>query len=161
MYQTPTLPKLRTIEPVLKKRAKQSRISVCTFKCRSSLRAVRYAIRKLGWEEITTETVDCAVAWLEHNDSTVQLSPFQCTSKIEGLVPICRKAACAISLNRISKAFPNAYSFVPKTWVLRRDGYDEAVHLEKVMNERKGWVYIAKPTAGSQVGEDVIRAFVV
>lgn len=145
-----TLPKMHTIEPSLKKKSKGSRVSVCTYKCRSSLRAVRYAIRKLGWEEITTEVADCSVAWLEHGDSTIHLSPYQVASKIEGLVPICRKAACAISLNRISKSFPTAYSFVPKTWVLRRDGYDEAVHLEKVMNERKGWVYIAKPTAGSQ-----------
>jgi len=66
------------------------------------------------------------------------------------MVPICRKAASAISLNRMAKAFPSEYSFVPKTWVLRRDGFDEAAHLERVMAERKGWVYIAKPTAGSQ-----------
>jgi len=145
-----TLPKLNVIEPATRKKSKATRVSVCTFKCRSSLRAVRYAIRKLGWEETTAETIDCSVAWLEHSDSTIHLSPYQCVSKIEGLVPICRKAACAISLNRISKSFPNAYSFVPKTWVLRKDGHDEASHLERVMAERKGWVYIAKPTAGSQ-----------
>ncbi|CAD7956470.1 unnamed protein product [Amoebophrya sp. A25] len=145
-----TLPKLHTIEPALRRKSKSGRASVCTFKCRSSLRAVRYAIRKLGWEEVTTETTDCSVAWLEHGDSVLNLTPYQAVSKIEGMVPICRKAACAISLNRIAKSFPNAYSFVPKTWVLRRDGFDEATHLEKVMTERKGWVYIAKPTAGSQ-----------
>eukprot|EP00392_Amoebophrya_sp_AT5.2_P012913 g13020.t1 len=145
-----TLPKLSTIEPSLRRKSKSGRASVCTFKCRSSLRAVRYAIRKLGWEEVTTETADTSVAWLEHSDSVVHLTPFQVVSKIEGMVPICRKAACAISLNRIAKSFPNAYSFVPKTWVLRRDGFDEAAHLEKIMGERKGWVYIAKPTAGSQ-----------
>ncbi|CAD7922527.1 unnamed protein product [Amoebophrya sp. A120] len=145
-----TLPQLHTIEPSMRRKSKSGRASICTFKCRSSLRAVRYAIRKLGWEEVTAESADCSVAWLEHGDSVVHLTPYQAVSKIEGMVPICRKAACAISLNRIAKSFPNAYSFVPKTWVLRRDGYDEAVHLEKIMNERKGWVYIAKPTAGSQ-----------
>jgi len=71
----PTLPKLHLIEPATKKKAKGQRVSVCTFKCRSSLRAVRYAIRKLGWEEITQETADCSVAWLEHSDSIVHLSP--------------------------------------------------------------------------------------
>jgi len=153
MHTLPTKElKLASIESVgyaQKMKAKNIRPSVCTAKARSSLRAVRHAIKKLGWEEIHEETEQCSLDWREHHDITAHLTPWQVTSKVEGLVPICRKAASAESLNRMAKAFPKEYNFVPPTWVLRRDGFEEAAHLEKTMKVRKG-VYVAKPSAGSQ-----------
>jgi len=146
----PTLPSLSMISPQTKKRAKSARVSVCDARCRSSLRAVRSAIKRLGWEEIQHDSAESSVVWMEHHDSPTHLTPHQVVSKIEGFVPICRKSMVASLVNRMHDAFPHLYQFVPRTWVLRRDDYDEALTLEKTMNEKKGWIYICKPSAGSE-----------
>jgi len=147
---SPTLPSLSMMSPQTKKRAKNARVSVCDARCRSSLRAVRAAIKRLGWEEVQHDTAEASVVWMEHHDSPTHLTPHQVVSKIEGFVPICRKSAVASLVNRMHDAFPHLYQFVPRTWVLRREDYDEALTLEKTMNEKKGWIYICKPSAGSE-----------
>eukprot|EP00397_Hematodinium_sp_SG-2012_P013202 GEMP01013397.1.p1 GENE.GEMP01013397.1~~GEMP01013397.1.p1 ORF type:complete len:724 (+),score=91.55 GEMP01013397.1:24-2195(+) len=145
----PTLPLLSMISPQAKKRAKSARVSVCDARCRTSLRAVRAAIKRLGWEEITNETAEASVIWMEHHDSPVSLTPHQVCSKIEGFVQLCRKSSVAYLVNRMYDAFPHLYQFVPRTWILRRDEYEQALALERTMNEKKGWIFICKPSAGS------------
>lgn len=144
-----TLPSLSFITPQARKKARNARVSVCNARCKTSLRAVRAAIKRLGWEEITQDTVEASVVWMEHHDSPMQLTPHQVCSKIEGFVPLCRKSTAAYFVNQMRDAFPHLYQFCPQTWVLRRDAYDQALALERTMSEKKGWIYICKPSAGS------------
>eukprot|EP00397_Hematodinium_sp_SG-2012_P004736 GEMP01004750.1.p1 GENE.GEMP01004750.1~~GEMP01004750.1.p1 ORF type:complete len:683 (+),score=115.08 GEMP01004750.1:19-2067(+) len=147
---SPTLPSLSMISTQTKKRAKSARVSVCNARCRSSLRAVRAAIKRLGWEEVPHDTTEASLVWMEHHDSPMHLTPHQVVSKIEGLLQLCRKSMVANLVNRMHDAFPHLYQFVPRTWILHKDEYEQALALERTMSEKKGWIYICKPSAGSE-----------
>ncbi|CAE8605059.1 unnamed protein product, partial [Polarella glacialis] len=60
-----------------RKKNRTNRVSVCVAKCRSSLRVVECALARFSWEQVSRDTSDVSVAWLEHTDSTASLSPFQ------------------------------------------------------------------------------------
>eukprot|EP00929_Paragymnodinium_shiwhaense_P073793 TRINITY_DN37698_c0_g1_i1.p1 TRINITY_DN37698_c0_g1~~TRINITY_DN37698_c0_g1_i1.p1 ORF type:complete len:744 (+),score=144.35 TRINITY_DN37698_c0_g1_i1:62-2233(+) len=142
------------------KRRRGARVSICIAKCRSSLSVVRLATERLRWREISRETTDVSVAWLEHTDSRHGVSPFQVVSKIEGMVGACRKAELAASLRTMQESYPDDYAFFPRTWILSSALPEEAADLERTMGEKKGWTYICKPTAGSQgKGVKIVKSF--
>lgn len=143
-------PGLKQVPPQRQRRKRANRVSICVAKCRSSRMAVEYALARLHWEQVSRDTPEVSVAWLEHTDSTANMSPFQVMSKLEGMLQVCRKADLAACLQAMQERFPKDYDFIPRTWILSCLLPDQVVDLEKTMNEKKGWTYICKPTSGSQ-----------
>lgn len=153
-------PGLKQVPPQRLRRRRASRVSICVAKCRSSRLAVEAALARLQWEQVSRDTPEVSVSWLEHTDSTAMVSPFQVMSKIEGILQVCRKADLAACLQAMQERFPVEYDFVPRTWILSCLLPDQVVDLEKTMAEKKGWTYICKPTSGSQGrGLRLVRTF--
>lgn len=143
-------PGLKQVQAPRRKKRRANRVSVCTARCRSSIFVVSQAIERLQWEQVARDTPEVSVAWLEHTDSTAMICPFQVTSKIDGILQVCRKADLAACLQQMLRRYPRDYSFVPPTWILSGNLPDQTADLERTMMEKKGWTYICKPTAGSQ-----------
>lgn len=143
-------PGLKQVPIQRKKRRRSNRVSICVAKCRSSSFVVQRAVQRLQWEQVTRDTPEISVSWLEHTDSTAMVSPFQVMSKIEGVLQVCRKADLAACMQAMQERFPDDYDFVPRTWIISGSTPDQAADLEKTMAEKKGWTYICKPTSGSQ-----------
>jgi len=153
-------PGLKQVKPQRQRQRRANRVSICTSKCRSSRLAVEHALARLHYEQVSRDTADVSVSWLEHTDSTVMVSPFQVMSKIEGMLQVCRKADLAACLQAMQERFPNDYDFIPRTWILSCLLPDQVADLEKTMNEKKGWTYVCKPTSGSQGrGLRLVRTF--
>mmetsp|Transcript_103457 Transcript_103457/g.183473 ORF Transcript_103457/g.183473 Transcript_103457/m.183473 type:complete len:705 (+) Transcript_103457:187-2301(+) len=143
-------PNLKQVPLQKRKRRRANRVSICIAKCRSSSFVVQRAVQRLQWEQVSRDTPEISVSWLEHTDSTAMVSPFQVMSKIEGVLQVCRKADLAACLQAMQERFPDEYDFIPRTWIISGSTPEQAADLEKTMSEKKGWTYICKPTSGSQ-----------
>lgn len=153
-------PGLKQVPPQRLRRRRANRVSICVAKCRSSRLAIERALARLQWEQVSRDTPEVSVSWLEHTDSTATVSPFQVMSKIEGMLQVCRKADLAACLQVMQERFPADYEFFPRTWIFSCLLPDQAADLERTMAEKKGWTYICKPTSGSQgKGLRLVRNF--
>jgi len=153
-------PALKKVAQKRRRSKRANRVSICIFKCRSSRLVVERALARLQWEQVSRDSSEVSVCWLEHTDSTAMVSPFQVMSKIEGILQVCRKADLAACLQAMQERFPNDYDFIPRTWILSCLLPEQVVDLEKTMAEKKGWTYVCKPTAGSQGrGLRLVRSF--
>lgn len=126
-------------------RSPQKVVTVCTERCRSSLRAVRLAIAALGWREVVSGPA--SVCWREHADSCDDLAPGQVCAKLHPLLELCRKAPLARCLQQAEQA--GGSRVAPRTWVV-----PEEMDQVKVSAKRP---VIAKPTAASQ-GKGIVLA---
>jgi hypothetical protein len=133
---------------ILRKVRRKDPVTVCTAMCRGSYRAVREAVRRLGWQDHPGEHRGCSVIWLEHADSTVGLAPVQTVSRIDAFLCFCQKARLAQCLNPWVSFLPESFGFSPLTWVLPWDDKE----LKAAMDRTKGKdvTYICKPTGGAQ-----------
>eukprot|EP00931_Biecheleriopsis_adriatica_P096163 TRINITY_DN6980_c0_g1_i1.p1 TRINITY_DN6980_c0_g1~~TRINITY_DN6980_c0_g1_i1.p1 ORF type:complete len:792 (-),score=155.59 TRINITY_DN6980_c0_g1_i1:199-2574(-) len=141
--------------PVTERKGKVRRknpITLCTARCRGSYRVVCEALEWLGWREVSAESRETSVVWLEHADPTSGLAPVQTLSRIDAFLSFCRKGRLAQCLNPWLEELPDEFSFWPKSWVLPYDAAD----LEAAMTKSKD-TFIAKPSAGSQ-GKGIVLA---
>ena len=81
---------------------------------------------------------------LVDNHKIFDISSWQTINRIPGINALCRKVPFAYATQRMKKFFPEAYSFIPKTFVLP-DQSDEFV----ATRHRDNACYIIKPNAGS------------
>jgi len=135
----------------LKARSKDP-VTICTAHCRESYRVVQASLAQLGWKEMTAESRDSSVIWLELSDPTDGIAPVQTVSRLEAFLHMCRKAPLARCLNSWIEELPEEFTFVPTTWVLPYDASD----LEATMSKGRS-TYIAKPSAGTQ-GKGIVLA---
>eukprot|EP00397_Hematodinium_sp_SG-2012_P002465 GEMP01002471.1.p1 GENE.GEMP01002471.1~~GEMP01002471.1.p1 ORF type:complete len:1127 (+),score=211.50 GEMP01002471.1:178-3558(+) len=146
----PTLPSFARIIPQARKTPKSDRfVSVSTCSRRESVLAVGAAIKRLGWKQKPPKSLDASIVWLGIHASPENLTPYQIYSKIEGFDLLCKKSAMAALVNLMHDAFPHLFQFMPKTWILRWDKFDQAMALAQTMREKKGSTFICKPSGGS------------
>jgi Tubulin-tyrosine ligase family len=83
----------------------------------------------------------------------------QKSNNMPGIVTITRKKTLAQLLNQVRLAVPEAYAFVPKTWVLSQDArlFEQEIAYRASLEsaeERARLAYIVKPTTGA-LGEGI------
>ena len=71
-------------------------------------------IRDAGTEDWDLFWTDNAVT----SETVAKLKPYQKINHFPGMYTLSRKNYLARNLIKMSKKFPNDYSFFPKTWVL-------------------------------------------
>eukprot|EP00927_Polykrikos_kofoidii_P065996 TRINITY_DN61679_c0_g1_i1.p1 TRINITY_DN61679_c0_g1~~TRINITY_DN61679_c0_g1_i1.p1 ORF type:complete len:736 (+),score=102.36 TRINITY_DN61679_c0_g1_i1:44-2251(+) len=142
-------PELKRSPPQPQKRRRANRVSMYISRHRSSAFVVSLAVDRLGWERLR-DSVDASALWVDQGESGWKISPYQLVSKFPGILQSCRKVDLAISLRAMLDAYPRDYAFVPRTWILSSALPEDAVELKQTMEEKHGWTFICKPTAGSQ-----------
>ena len=112
---TPPKPKPRR----KKRRArKPAPIAVNLVNCKYPL--LRTVQKKLGWREVGDDD-DWQLYWTDTSvaiERVMKLKPTQKINHFTGMLEICRKKQLAKNLARMSAAFPDEFTFAPKTFIL-------------------------------------------
>ncbi|CAG2193524.1 TTLL7 [Mytilus edulis] len=134
-----------------KKRKKKNPIIVNLSGTRYEV--IRQMAEKLGFTPSKDDDPNGYLIW---NDSFVsaerinELKPFQRINHFPGMGEITRKDCLARNMLKVSKEFPEEYSFMPKSWILPSD-YSQLVNYSKdLKSKKKSKTFIIKPSNGAQ-----------
>ncbi|CAC5423813.1 TTLL7 [Mytilus coruscus] len=134
-----------------KKRKKKNPIVVNLSGTRYEV--IRQMAEKLGFTPSKDDDPNGYLIW---NDSFVsaerinELKPFQRINHFPGMGEITRKDCLARNMLKVSKEFPEEYSFIPKSWILPSD-YSQLVNYSKdLKSKKKSKTFIIKPSNGAQ-----------
>eukprot|EP01135_Chromosphaera_perkinsii_P006765 Nk52_evm13s578 gene=Nk52_evmTU13s578 len=130
-----------------KKKKKSQLMGINTTNCRYDV--VRRMARKNGFTDVE-ELDDWYLYWTDTSvalERVMVMKQYQKINHFPGMNEISRKDNLARNLNRLSKLFPEEYSFFPKTWVLPAD-FGEFQNV--VRKKSKSKTYIVKPEVGCQ-----------
>ena len=144
---TPPKPKPRR----KKRRArKPAPIAVNLVNCKYPL--LRTVQKKLGWREVGDDD-DWQLYWTDTSvaiERVMKLKPTQKINHFTGMLEICRKKQLAKNLARMSAAFPDEFTFAPKTFILPAEMDIFAEQFRSSTGGKRRRTFILKPDAGCQ-----------
>ncbi|XP_039259951.2 tubulin polyglutamylase TTLL7-like [Styela clava] len=136
-----------------KKKRRRNVVTACTSATRYDL--VRRSMEELGMVSLRDEDT-ASHAYLVWCDSAVQadriqeLKSYQHINHFPGMAEICRKDYLARNMAKMSRARPDEYHFIPRTWILPSEYNLLVLHWRDLRKRnRKPPTFIMKPANGA------------
>jgi len=127
-------------------RARRVNVAVNLQNCKYEV--VRAVQKRLGWREVGDDQ-EWQLAWIDTSvalERVMKLKPTQKINHFTGMLEICRKKALAKNIGAMTKAFPDQYNFVPRSWILPEQKAD----FLSQFGGKRSKTFILKPDSGCQ-----------
>ncbi|CAN0010981.1 unnamed protein product, partial [Discosporangium mesarthrocarpum] len=135
-----------------RKQSISSQVLMSVAECKYDV--VREAARTLGWKLVDGETETsrkCHIYWVDVANIIERLQhlrPWQRINHFPGMSNVARKGRMAQNLDRMRRAFPQDYSFYPRTWVLPSEWGSFKAEFDSLGKSTR--TFIIKPDSGCQ-----------
>jgi tubulin polyglutamylase TTLL11 len=132
----------------------KKKLRINTGKCRGEIKLVKHIIEKYKWVE-DMDISKCDLLWcgLPLKDEEYHYPLLTKVNRIPGMDELAHKKTTGWFLNKFQEYFPDEFDFFPRTFLLPEQMNKFLNYFEK--NKKNNYLYIAKPTSGSQ-GDGIV-----
>lgn len=139
------------VQPKTKRRRKRNMITANLSGTRYEV--IRQMVEHLGFSIAKDDDPTCFLIWNDSFVSTEKISdlkPYQRINHFPGMGEVTRKDNLARNMMKMSKALPEEYNFVPRTWILPADYNILQNYMKDLKAHKKSKTFIVKPSNGAQ-----------